>query len=217
MELDISIIDDHSLISESLAVILRQCDFVSKVHTYGTPAAFINSLNLGEIRTDIIISDMLMPEINGLDLIQQVRKWNKEVKIIILSAIGETATIRTAIKYGANGYLTKSVALEEFSEALKAVYSGELYIAESLRKSLMKNIFVEDKLNFQLSPREKEVLKWICSGKTIKEAAFEMKLSAYTVQTYYRNLMKKLNINRTADMIVFAIQNGLYEMPPSHH
>lgn len=113
-----------------------------------------------------------------------------------------------------NGYLSKETSSDELADAILTIYHGETYIGESLRNSLVRSSLSEDKFVFNLSPREKEVLQHVCSGKTIKETAFDMDLSANTVQTYYKAILKKFNLNRTADLIVFAIQNGLYN--PQH-
>jgi two-component system invasion response regulator UvrY len=94
------------------------------------------------------------------------------------------------------------------------VITGGQFISPALEKSLIKSIFTEDQHVFHLSPREKEVLSLVCSGRTIKEMAYDMALSAHTVQTYQKKIMKKFKVNRTADLIVFAIQNGLYHVTP---
>jgi len=151
-----------------------------------------------------------MPEMSGLDLLTYFKKQQKKVKIIMLSSITEVQAIRHTMRIGASGFLAKDTSGDELADALLTVYNGEPYIGESLRKSLIKNSFAEEQFVFALSPREKEVLELVCSGKTIKESAYEMQLSVNTVQTYYKAIMKKFNLNRTADLIVFAIQNGLY-------
>ena len=113
------------------------------------------------------------------------------------------------IRSGASGYLSKDTSADELKEAILTVFRGEPYVGESLRKKLVRNTLVEDRFLYNLSPREKEVLNFVCEGKTIKETAHIMELSANTVQTYYKTVLKKFNLNRTADLIVFAIRNGL--------
>jgi two-component system invasion response regulator UvrY len=121
------------------------------------------------------------------------------------------------LRSGASGYLCKDSSPEELADALITVYHGEPYIGESLRPSLLRNTLAEEQFVYNLSPREKEVLKLVCDGKTIKESAYEMELSVNTVQTYYKTILKKFNLNRTADLIVFAMQNGLYTPPKRTH
>jgi DNA-binding NarL/FixJ family response regulator len=204
--ISIAIIDDHQLLVESLSNLLSKYDFVKEVKTYTGVKDFLAN----GAEPDIIISDILMPEISGIELLTHLKKQHKKSKVIMLSSITEVQTIRHAMRTGANGFLSKDTSADELADAILTVYHGEPYIGESLRSSLIRNTFVEDRFVYTLSPREKEVLKLVCSGKTIKESAYEMNLSVNTVQTYYKAIMKKFNLNRTADLIVFAIQNGLY-------
>jgi DNA-binding NarL/FixJ family response regulator len=208
ISISIALIDDHQLLVESLSKLLSKYDFVNDVKTYNSVKKFLE--NDTDSEPDIIISDILMPEISGIELLTHLKKQHKKCKVLMLSTITEVQTIRHAMRTGANGFLSKDTSADELADAILTVYHGEPYIGESLRSSLIRNTFVEDRFVYSLSPREKEVLKLVCSGKTIKESAYEMNLSVNTVQTYYKAIMKKFNLNRTADLIVFAIQNGLY-------
>lgn len=211
----IALIDDHQLLVESLSQLLSKYDFIKEIRTYANAKEFISK----EISPapDIIISDILMPGMSGMDLLNHLKKSHPKPKVIMLSSITEVQTIRHAMRSGASGFLTKDSPPDELADAILTVYHGESYIGENLRSSLIKNTFIEDRFVYNLSPREKEVLKLVCSGKTIKESAYEMNLSANTVQTYYKAIMKKFNLNRTADLIVFAIQNGLYNPQESNN
>lgn len=208
ISMTIALIDDHQLLVESLARLLSKFDFIKEIKTYKSPREFI--ANEESPAPDIVISDILMPGMSGIDLLVHFKKIQPRPKIIMLSSITEVQTIRHAMRTGANGFLAKDTSADELADALLTVYHGEPYIGESLRASLLRNSFAEDHFVYNLSPREKEVLKLVCSGKTIKESAYDMNLSVNTVQTYYKAIMKKFNLNRTADLIVFAIQNGLY-------
>jgi DNA-binding NarL/FixJ family response regulator len=95
-------------------------------------------------------------------------------------------------------------------EAIQSVLDGQQYIAKNLRDSLLNTVFTEDQVVYHLSPREKEVLRRVCSGCTIKEIAYDLKLSVHTVQYYHRSVLSKLKLKKTSDLIVFAMQNGMY-------
>lgn len=207
LKLNIALVDDHLLITQSITYLLEQFDFVEKIKTFENPKEFLSAEGIAEI--DIIITDIIMPEMSGIEFLAALEKTNNRAKVIILSAVEEIQTIRYAMRNGASGYLGKNTPVEEFKEALITVYYGEPYISESFRKKLIRSTLIEDKFLYNLSPREKEVLNLVCMGKTIKEAAFEMQLSPNTVQTYYKSILRKFNLNRTADLIVFAIRNGL--------
>lgn len=208
VKLNIALIDDHQMLSQSLANLLSNYEFINDVKTFATANEFLTTL--GKESPDVVITDIVMPGISGIELLILLKEKNIPAKVVILSSVTEIQTIRYALNKGAAGYLSKDVSSEELAEALRVIDIDEPYIGESLRKSLLRRTLNEDRFIYNLSPREKEVLQYVCSGKTIKETAFEMSLSINTVQTYYKTILKKFNLNRTADLIVFAIQNGLY-------
>lgn len=207
-KLNIALIDDHQILSQSLAGLLSKYEFINTIKTFSTAEEFLE--NLSAYQPDIVITDISMPGMNGIDLLLLIRENNIHAKVIILSSVTEIKTIRYALRHGAAGYLTKDASSEELADAILSVDGNEPYIGETLRKALLRNTLNEERYIFNLSPREKEVLQLVCSGKTIKETAYEMQLSVNTVQTYYKAILKKFNLNRTADLIVFAMQNGLY-------
>lgn len=209
--INLILIDDHQLLTESLSRLMTEYEFIGEIKTYKNPKEYLAISNSSSTQSDtIIICDIIMPEMSGIDFLEYLKKNHLKNKVILLSSITEVQTIRHAMRIGASGYLSKDAPPDELADALLTVQKGEPYIGESLRKSLIRNSFTEEQFVYSLSPREKEVLKWVCTGKTIKETAYEMGLSANTVQTYYKSILKKFNLNRTADLIVFVIQNGLY-------
>jgi len=218
--MNISLIDDHQLITDSLRSLLSQDDRFQIVKTYKNATEFLDALHQRESLPDVLISDLVMPDINGLKLIDLLRCRYKqsEMKIIILSSIADVQTIRQCIRSGAQGFLSKDISLDELTKAILEVYGGAQYIGENLRTSLVKSVFIEEQVVYHLSPREKEVLQHVCSGQTIKEIAFNLNLSQHTVQYYHRNVMSKLKVKRTHDLIVYAMQHGLYnpEIAPAN-
>lgn len=205
-KLSVVLIDDHRLLTSSLSNLLARYEFIKQILVYNNPKDFLKT----EQEVDIIISDLMMPEMSGMELLANFKTNKSKAKIILLSSVVEVQTIKFALRNGAFGYLSKDSLVEEVADAILAVDAGDVYIGESLRNSLLRNSITEDRMIYNLSPREKEVLQLVCSGKTIKETAYEMGLTANTVQTYYKTVMKKFHLNRTADLIVFAIRNGLY-------
>lgn len=205
-KISIALIDDHQLLTYSLSNLLSQYDFIGAINIYANPKEFLKE----ETEPDIIVSDIMMPDMTGIDLLTTFKQQKKKAKVILLSSITEAQTIRYALRNGAAGYLSKDTSIEELADALLTVQHGEVYIGENLRNILLRTSLTEERFIFNLSPREKEVLTMVCSGKTIKETAYDMELSVHTIQTYYKTILKKFNVNRTADLIVFAIRNGLY-------
>lgn len=213
----ISIIDDHQIITESLKKLLLRNEGVEEIDTYPDAETFLGKITAASL-PDIVITDLLMPGINGIELVEKVKATYRQaqVKIIILSSITDVQTIKHALRMGADGFLSKNTSIDELQEAILTVQEGKNYIGESLRKNLLDAVFTEEQVVYHLSPREKEVLHKVCSGFTIKEIAYDMNLSVHTVQYYHRNVMTKLKVKRTSDLIVFAMQSGLY-IPDIHY
>lgn len=204
----LALLDDHKLFTISVANLLLNNQDIELVETYNEPLKFI--MNLKAKKYDIIILDILLPEMNGMDVLVEIKKQLIDSKVIILTSIVEVPTLKMTLRNGANGFLCKDCTYEELFEAIESVLRDDIYVSKSLRKSFLKNTISNEKSIYELSPREKEVLKYICDGKTIKETAYMMELSYHTVQSYQKNIMRKFNVNRSADLIVFAIKNGLY-------
>jgi two-component system, NarL family, invasion response regulator UvrY len=205
----ISLVDDHILVTEALKSSLLRMPEVDSVQTYGGAEAFLEDKHLP--LPDVLIMDLIMNGISGMDLLTICRaNFNKEMKIIILSSLTDVQIIKQAIRQGANGFISKSTPLDELKDSVLQVYAGKQYIGKTVREKLLNSVFTEEQVVFHLSPREKEVLNKVCSGLTIKEIAYDLKLSAHTVQYYHRNVMEKFKVKRTTDLIVYAMQNGLY-------
>lgn len=205
----IALIDDHPVLTEAIKNLLLQQPGVGQVKSFDSASVFLEQRMLPA--PDLIITDLMMPGINGIKFIEICRETlNSDIKIIVLSSIIDVQTIKHAIRMGANGFLSKSSNLEELLDAIAEVKDGKQYIAKNLRDNMLNSMFTEEQVIYHLSPREKDVLKRVCSGLTIKEIAYELKLSVHTVQYYHRIVLNKLKVKRTSDLIVFAIQNGLY-------
>ncbi len=211
--MNIALIDDHRMLIDSIKNVLLADPAIGEIRIFITAELFLSSQN-SFWQPDIIVTDLLMPGgITGLDLLEKIDTLYvtpPKPRVIVLSSITDVQTIKQAIRLGAAGYLSKDTSIDELTAAIHAVSSGEQYIAAKLKNSLINTVFTEEQVVFHLSPREKDVLELMCSGHTVKEAAFKLHLSVHTVQSYHKNIMKKFKVNRTADLIVFAMQKGLY-------
>jgi len=198
------------LLSETLANVLENRIKDAQVKTFKNGALFL-AANFKEWEPDLVIADMLMPGMNGVEVMDKAfLQFGRQFKFIFLSSIIDVHTIKNAIRMGASGYLSKETPIEEVLDAINAVLGGDQYIGKNLKDSLVKYVFAEDQVTFHLSPRQKEVLEMLCKGKTPKEIAYDTGLSQHTVQEYLKAIMKKFKVNRTTDLVVFAIQKGLY-------
>ncbi|MCE7064203.1 response regulator transcription factor [Dyadobacter sp. CY326] len=207
--MNIVMVDELVLLTDALQRLLLQMPEVNDVQTYCDGNEFL--ANRTARPPDILIMDWMINGLTGLELLDMARaRMPKDMKIIILSYVTDVQTIKHAIRRGANGFLPKSTSLDELKEALLQVNSGKQYIGKGIRDNLINSVFTEEQIVLHLSPREKEVLRKVCSGRTIKEIAYDLKLSAHTVQYYHRSVMDKLKVKRTTDLIVYAMQHGLY-------
>jgi DNA-binding NarL/FixJ family response regulator len=207
--MDIVLVDELVLLTDALQSLLLQMPEVNDVITYSDGKAFLaDRVNHSP---DILIMDWAVNGMTGLELLDHSRHTlSREMKIIILSNVTDVHTIKHAVKRGATAFLSKTTSLEELKEAIFHVRTGKQYIGKGIRDSLINSVFTNEQIVLHLSPREKEVLQKVCGGRTIKEMAYDLKLSAHTVQYYHRSVMEKLKVKRTTDLIVYAMQHGLY-------
>jgi DNA-binding NarL/FixJ family response regulator len=207
--MNISLVDEHLLLTDALQNLLLMIPEVNHVDTFIDGKDFLNEKSTSP--PDILVMDLMLNGLNGLELLDICRATlPREMKVIVLSTITDVQTIKHTIRRGANSFLSKSTPYEEFKESIFQVNSGKQYIGKAVRDNLINSVFTDEQVVMHLSPREKEVLQKVCGGHTIKEIAYELKLSAHTVQYYHRSVMDKLKVRRTTDLIVYAMQHGLY-------
>ena len=168
-----------------------------------------------ELNVDIIIMDIAMPELNGIEATMQISKFSPGTRVIILSMHSTTEHINRAFKAGAHGYLLKESTGKELLDAVRAVFSGRRYVSKKIADILLDD-FVDhpgDSLGKPplecLSPREREIMQLVAEGKTSLEIANIIFLSPKTVETYRSRLMQKLGVKNIPDLVKFSIQNGL--------
>ncbi len=201
----VAIIEDHKIIAETLSNSLKKQAIIKEVRHFYSSTSFLD-INQ-KWQPHLIISDLLMPGITPTELVKAYKnKLGEEIKIIILSSVTNLNTVNQIIHQGANGYLSKEESLEELIKAIHKVINGEKYISESLREE--NQLTNED--CYHLSPREKDVLNLVCSGRIMKEIADDLGLSIHTVQSYHKNILRKFKVRRTTDLIVSAIREGFY-------
>ena len=190
----VMVVDDHPMVLEGMKSMLQQLTFVDLT---GLAANAYEAMEQIKINTpDIVITDINMPEISGIELALKIRNEYPQVRVIAMSTFKERSYISQMIQNGAAGYLVKSAAREEIEEALLSVYEGKLYMSldislSSSDRQELGNIPV-------LSTREKEVLQHIADGLTNPEIAAKLFISRHTVDSHRKNLLTKFGVNNTA-------------------
>lgn len=199
-KIKVLVTDDHPMVLEGMKSMLQQISFVEITGIAGN--AFEAMEQIKKNRPHIVITDINMPEISGMELTQKIRNEFPEVKVIAMSTFKERSYISQMIQSGASGYLVKSASKEEIEEAILSVYEGKLYMSldinlSTAEKNELNNIPV-------LSSREKEVLQLIADGLTNPQIADKLFISLHTVDSHRKNLLTKFGVNNTASLIKLA-------------
>jgi DNA-binding NarL/FixJ family response regulator len=205
------IADDHAIVREGLKQIVADTRdiIVAGEAKDGREALDMVSKN----NYDVVLLDISMPGMSGLDVLKQLRSQKPLLRILILSIYPEEQYAVRTLKAGASGYLTKESAPDELVAAIRKVSSGGNYISRSLGEKLVSNLRKNDseQPHEALSDREFQVMRMIASGKKGKEIAEELLLSVKTVSTYRRRVLDKLGIKNNSALIRYAMQNRLLE------
>ena len=207
--INVLITDDHPVVRRGIRQILEDDERIGLVHEASDGKELFDNLN--KQIYDVILLDISLPGRSGLDLIGQIKKIQPFAAILILSIHSEEMYAIKALKAGAAGYLTKTSAPEELISAINKVSKGERYISVSLADSLAENLISDTKMPLHqlLSSRELEVLQLLAEGKKVVQIASELSLSPKTIGTYRVRLLEKLKLHTTAELIRYAIMQGI--------
>ncbi len=169
-----------------------------------------------KLTPDVLLLDLSMPDMNGLDCIKEIRSRGLTCPILVLSMYDEEEYITEVMRSGANGYVLKKSADTELMESIIKIHTGKKYLNESLSQTLLNNLLYTNPAIPSpqspytiLSPREREVLRFLAHGHTNSEIAHMLSLSPKTIDTYRARIMNKLNIHKKSDLVNYAIQYNL--------
>lgn len=214
MGITIFLVDDHQVLLDGLQLLLgTQADF-QLVGTALDGRAAVQQV--ARVCPDVVIIDITMPELNGIEAMRQIHVRCPRTRFLILSMHGATKHILSALQAGAHGYLLKGSASAEVIQAVRAVHAGRTYLTRKISDPAIDaylrqpdhNNGADDPLAL-LSEREREVLQLVVEGRSSAEIATSLCLSLNTVKTYRSRLMEKLNLNDVPSLVRFAIQQGL--------
>ena len=198
--------DDHAMVAEGLANLLK--DRFDLVGTVGDGSALIDAAR--KLRPDVIIADMTMPVLSGLEALRRLKAAKSDAKIIFLTMHADAALATEAIRAGASGYVLKISAGEELITAIQEVVQGRMYLTPLITKDVISTLTEPaPKPAVKLSPRQLEVLRYIAEGRRMKEIAAILDLSTRTVETHKYEMMRTLGVESTAELVRYAIQIAL--------
>ncbi len=208
--------DDHMIVREGLKKLLEA---EKDIDVVGEAATGYRAVELGQqLRPDVVVMDIAMPQMNGLEATRQIRKAVPDAKILILSAHSDDAYVESVIALGAVGYLIKQTSAHFLSEAIHEVQKGHTYFSPVVAKRVHKrrqnslDRKGRSKANaVSLSSREREVLQLIAEGEANKQIAASLSISIKTVEKHRDHLMRKLDIHEIAGLTRYAIETGIIE------
>jgi DNA-binding NarL/FixJ family response regulator len=210
--------DDHAIYRDGLKLLLRKVRDVSiEVAAEAGSGAELVELT-DKVQPDMVITDIMMPGMDGIAAIRLLRKKHPQLFIIALSSFDETRMVLDTLEAGANAYLLKNTSKEEMLQAIKAVSEGGAYYCSEVSVLLIKKIkessLGADKKSqiADLTPREQEIIKLICKGHSNKEIATILNLSKRTVEGYREKIMSKVQARNSLDIMTYAIKNNLYKI-----
>lgn len=216
MTVNILLADDHQITRTGLkALIEKETDFQVIAEAENGRQAVQLALKL---EPDVIVMDINMPDLNGIDATRQITAELPDVKVIALSMYADKRYVIGMLKAGVSGYLLKNCAFEELTAAIRSVVKGRNYMSSEVADKVMKGYADNLKSGEQavedvaLSAREREVLQLLAEGKSSSEIADALFISVKTVSTHRKKIMEKLNTDNLADLIKFAIREGLTTM-----
>ncbi len=211
MKTRVVVVDDHELVRAGIVMLLGAMPNVTVVGQASDSLSLLTLIRT--VATDLVLLDIAMPGVNGLDLMPELLQKLPQAKVIILSMHKDKQYVRKALSLGAQGYLLKDSAPSELGTAIEAVMRGENYlspvVSQSALNDYVQHLRAETKAEPSLTPRQIEILRLIATGKSSKEIANSLNLSIKTVDSHRTNLMHMLDIHEITGLVRYALRHGL--------
>lgn len=202
--------DDHQIVIDGLRTLLS-----TEYELCGTAANGLDLVKMAEaLKPDVVVADISMPLLNGIDAVAQLRAQNERIKVVFLTMHPDVTYLSKALAAGASGYVLKHAASDELLAALRAVMRGETYVSpqlqvDSVREMLLNPAKRQGKGELELTPRQRAVLQLLAEGKSAKEIGAALDISPRTVETHKYKMMDDLGVKTTAQLVQHAVRIGL--------
>lgn len=200
----ILIIDDHPLVADGIKTMLKEAEGLEIIGISKTAQAALDFLKTNS--PEVILLDISLPDMDGLQLCEAIRNTNKETKILGLTSTNEAGIITGLLQRGGNGYLLKNMEREELLEAIESVLKGKVYLSKAANEKVLEQFLrlVSPEANPVLTRREKEILQLLADGLKGPEIAEKLFLSPLTVETHRKNMFKKFNVSSVQMLLKVA-------------
>lgn len=208
----ILLVDDHAMIRQGLCSLLEKQPDIEVVGGVEDGRQAVDTAR--QLAPDLVIMDISMPNLNGIDATRKIAEEISGVKIIALSIHSSRRFVAEMLKAGASGYILKDCLFDELMEAIKTVLRGEIYLSPKITGIVIDDYVQRLSKQYQpdgltLSDREREVLQLLAEGKSTKQIALQIHVSAKTIESNRRNIMDKLKINSVAELTKYAVREGI--------
>jgi len=220
MPFRILLADDHEIVRRGLCSLLRaQPDWEVCGEAGNGREAVEKALQL---QPEVVILDVGMPSLNGLEATRQILKANPQIKILILTLHESDQVVQEVLNAGARGFLLKSDAARDLVAAVEALRRGKIYFTPKVASMVLEGYLRRDKsvnppetsIRSRLTPREREIVQLLAEGKSSKEVAVVLGLSVKTAETHRSNIMRKLELHSVSDLVLYAVRNNIVHIAP---
>ena len=216
MTIRVMLVDDHKILRDALKTVLAREDDINFVGEASNGAEALKSIK--EMHPDVVVMDIGMPDMGGIQTTLALRNIYPEIKILALSTFFDRRIVLQMLDAGANGYIVKSAGSEELLRGIRAVFAGRSYLCPDVSQIVIDSVRVNqspEPINgSRLGRREREVLKLLAEGLTSPEIGNRLHIATSTVEVHRRNIMRKLDLHSIAELTKYAIRHGLTEIDP---
>ncbi|EGQ3644623.1 response regulator transcription factor [Staphylococcus pseudintermedius] len=204
----IALVDDHFIVRQGLEFLLSTQPQIEVVGSFGEGQALLDALATDQIEPELILVDLVMPEMNGITLIQKLKEQHTGIKILVLTSYVDEEHVMSAMQAGADGYEMKDVDPEALMTSIETVLQGDKAIHKDAQQ-VMDTVITKPHMLNKLSKRETEVLKEMAKGKTNKEIAETLFVSEKTIKTHVSHIFSKLEVTDRTQAAIYAMENHL--------
>lgn len=214
-KIKIFIVDDHAILREGLCLIIKSVPEYEVVGESGDGREALEKIEL--LKPDVVVLDISLPTMTGVEVSRQIRKFNPDIKIIILTQHDNDEYVEHLMEYGVHAYILKENTGMDLLRAVEEVIKDNIYLSPEITRKMINNFKINRPRNNpessytgpKISPRELEIIKLIAEGKSNKQISSLLFISEKTVNVHRSNIMKKLDINKVTDIVIYAMKKGL--------